>query len=144
VADRIGGLRTLLAGSVCQAAALTGFLLTQDELGLFAVSTAFGLGFAGLIPAYIVAIRETFSGRRGELAVPTLLFLSLIGMALGGWGAGRVYDYFGYYAPAFAMGVVSNLVHFAIIAALVAGDRRPSPGRALSVASTVYPQAKPL
>jgi len=130
VADRIGGLRTLLAGSVCQAAALTGFLLTQDELGLFAVSTAFGLGFAGLIPAYIVAIRELFPAREASWRVPTLLFLSLVGMALGGWGAGLVYDHFGYYAPAFALGVVSNLAHFALIATLVTVDRRPSPGRA--------------
>lgn len=129
VADRIGGLRTLLAGSICQAAALTGFLLTQDELGLFAVSTAFGLGFAGLIPAYIVAIRELFRAEEASWRVPTLLFLSLIGMAIGGWGAGVVYDYFGYYAPAFALGVVSNLAHFAIIAILVTVDRRSHAGR---------------
>ncbi|MGH7029887.1 MAG: MFS transporter, partial [Stellaceae bacterium] len=38
VADRIGGLRTVLAGSACQVAAMTGFLLTQNEAGLFTVA----------------------------------------------------------------------------------------------------------
>jgi MFS family permease len=56
LADRIGGLRTILAGSICQAVAISLFLTTQDEAGLFAISAAFGLGFAGIIPAYSVAI----------------------------------------------------------------------------------------
>src|SRR5205823_1025524 len=60
VTDRIGGLRAVLAGSVCQITAMTGFLLTQDEAGLFAVAAIFGLGFSGIIPAYVVAIRELF------------------------------------------------------------------------------------
>ncbi len=127
VADRIGGLRTLLAGSACQAAAMTGFLLTQDELGLFTVSTAFGLGFAGIIPAYIVAIRELFPGSEASWRVPTLLFTSLVGMALGGWGAGVLYDWFGYYAPAFALGVAANTLHFAVIGGLLLAEReRPA------------------
>ena len=60
VADRVGGLRTVLAGSVCQIAAMTGFLLTQDEAGLFAVAVLFGLGFSGIVPAYVLAVRELF------------------------------------------------------------------------------------
>ena len=60
VSDRIGGLRTLLIGSAAQAVAMTGFLLTQDEAGLFAVAAAFGLGFSGLIPAYVLTVRELF------------------------------------------------------------------------------------
>jgi MFS family permease len=60
VADRFGGLRAVLAGSACQLTAMTGFLLTQDEAGLIAVAAAFGLGFAGIVPAYVVAIRDLF------------------------------------------------------------------------------------
>ena len=68
VADRYGGLRAILAGSTCQAAAMIGFLLTQNEAGLFVVSAGFGLGFSGIIPAYVIAIRELFrrAKRRGE------------------------------------------------------------------------------
>src|SRR5436309_2643292 len=50
VADRIGGLRTIFAGSVCQLAAMVGFLATESEAGLFTVSAVFGLGFSGIIP----------------------------------------------------------------------------------------------
>jgi MFS family permease len=120
VADRIGGLRTLLIGSACQAIAIAGFLITQDELGLFAVSAAFGLGFAGIIPAYIVTIRDLFPAAEASWRVPTLLFCSLLGMAFGGWFAGVLYDRFGYYAPAFALGGASNLVQVAVVGVLVA------------------------
>ena len=79
VADRISGLRTILAASACQAAAMSGFLLTQDEIGLFTVSAAFGLGFSGIIPAYVLAVRELFPAREAGWRVPTLLFLSMAG-----------------------------------------------------------------
>ena len=60
ISDRIGGLATVLIGSVWQAASMTAFLLTQNEVGLFTVAAAFGLGFSGIIPAYILAVRELF------------------------------------------------------------------------------------
>jgi hypothetical protein len=59
-ADRYGGLKTVLAGSVCQAVSIGAFLLTQNEAGLFAVAAAYGFGFSGIIPAYVVAIRDLF------------------------------------------------------------------------------------
>ena len=119
LSDRIGGLRTLLVSSAAQAAGMTGFLLTQDEVGLFAVSAAFGLGFAGLIPAYVLTIRQLFPASEASWRIPTLLLFSGIGMGTGGWLAGLLYDYFGFYTPAFAAGVASNLLNFALIAALV-------------------------
>lgn len=123
VSDRIGGMRTLLVSSACQAVAMTGFLLTQDEIGLFAVSAIFGLGFAGLIPAYVLAIRQLFPAAEASWRIPTLLLLSGTGMGTGGWLAGVIYDHFGYYAPAFATGVLANLLNFALIAALVARQK---------------------
>jgi MFS family permease len=123
LSDRIGGLRTLLVSSAAQAAGMTGFLLTQDEVGLFAVSAAFGLGFAGLIPAYVLTIRQLFPASEASWRIPTLLLFSGIGMGTGGWLAGSLYDYFGFYAPAFATGVASNLLNFALVAALVLRQR---------------------
>ena len=58
--DHAGGRMTLAVGSACQAGALAAFLLTRDEIGLFAVSAVFGLGFAGLVPAYVLVLREFF------------------------------------------------------------------------------------
>src|SRR5262249_11326835 len=70
--DRIGGLHAVLAGSACQAIALSLFLATQDEVGLFAVATAFGLGFAGIVPAYVLAIRELFPAAEAGWRVPVM------------------------------------------------------------------------
>jgi MFS family permease len=119
ISDRIGGLLTLLISSVLQAAGMAGFLLTQDEAGLFAVAGAFGIGFSALIPAYVLAIREYFPAREASWRVPALLLLSGSGMATGTWLAGIIYDHYGYYAPAFAAGVGFNLLNLAFIATLV-------------------------
>jgi MFS family permease len=119
LSDRIGGLPTLVLGSLAQAAAVVGFIFTQDEAGLFAVAAVFGLGFAGLIPAYILAARQLFPASEASWRVPTLLLTGMSGMAAGSWLAGVIYDYAGFYAPAFATGLAFNIANFAIIAGLV-------------------------
>ena len=119
LADRIGGLRTVLAGSVCQAVAISAFLLTQDERGLFVIAAAFGLGFSGIIPSYAVAIRDLFPSSEASWRIPAVLFTGMSGMAVGSWFGGVLYDHFGGYAPAFATGVLFNVVNLAIVGFLV-------------------------
>ena len=123
LADRIGGLRAVMAGSACQAVAIGAFLLTQNELGLFAVAAAFGLGFSGIIPSYVVAIRELFPSSEASWRVPTFFFLGMSGMAFGSWLAGELYDRFGFYAPAFGLGVFFNIANLVVIGFLVARQR---------------------
>jgi MFS family permease len=123
ISDRIGGLATVLIGSAWQAASMTAFLFTQNEAGLFTVAAAFGLGFSGIIPAYVLALRELFPASEASWRIPTLLLFSGCGMALGGWLAGLLYDHFGYYAPAFAMGIGANILNLIVIGTLV-GRRR--------------------
>jgi MFS family permease len=123
ISDRIGGLATVLIGSAWQAAAMTGFLLTQNEAGLFTVAAAFGLGFSGIIPAYVLTVRELFPPSEASWRIPTLLLFSGFGMAAGGWIAGLLYDHFGYYAPAFAAGVGANCLNLLVIGTLVARGR---------------------
>ncbi len=126
ISDRIGGLATVLIGSLWQCAAMIAFLLTQNEAGLFMVAGAFGLGFSGIIPAYVLALREMFPPPEAYWRIPTLLLFSGTGMALGGWLAGIMYDHFGYYAPAFAAGIGSNILNFLIIGTLVMRGRMRS------------------
>ena len=123
-ADRIGGLGAVLAGSACQAAAIAAFAMTRDEAGLFAVSAAYGLGFSGIIPAYIVAIRDIFPSVEASWRIPILLFTGMSGMAFGGWFAGALYDHFGFYAPAFAAGALFNVANLAVIGFLVTRQAR--------------------
>src|SRR6266403_1819678 len=119
ISDRIGGLATVLIGSAWQAASMTALLLTQNEAGLFTVAAAFGLGFSGIIPAYVLAVRELFPASEASWRIPTLLLFSGGGMAAGGWLAGAIYDFAGFYAAAFATGIAINLVHIVIIGSLV-------------------------
>jgi MFS family permease len=123
IADRIGALFTALTSSILQAAAMTAFIYTTGELGLFTVSLVFGIGFSALIPAYVLLIRELFPVSEAHWRVPTLLFMSGTGMATGGWLAGYLYDQFGYYGPAFAVGVLFNLVNLAVLTLLALRQR---------------------
>jgi MFS family permease len=118
IADRIGALPTLLISSLLQGLAMTGFVVTQDEAGLYAVSAAFGIGFSALSPAYVLAGREYFPAREASWRVPVVRLLSGSGMATGTWLAGALYDHFGFYAPAFAAGVGFNILNFIVIATL--------------------------
>ena len=123
VSDRIGGLRTVLAASFCQVVSLAALALTQDEVGLFIVSAVFGFGFSGIIPAYVLAVRELFPAAEASWRVPMVLLMSGSGMAAGGWLAGVIYDHFGFYAPAFATGIGFNLANLALVATLVMRQR---------------------
>ena len=116
----------LAAYSSSPALAIAAFTVTQSEAGLFAVSAAYGLGFSGIIPAYIVAIRELFPSSEASWRVPTLLFTGMSGMAFGGWFAGALYDHFGFYAPAFAVGALFNLANLLVIGFLVTRQARQS------------------
>jgi MFS family permease len=134
ISDRVGGLMTLVVGSLAQATGMLGFLLTQDEAGLFAVAAAFGLGFSGLVPAYVLTIRQLFPAREAGWRIPALLLTAMSGMATGSWIAGVIYDRAGFYAPAFATGIAANLVHLCLVTGLVLQSRRmaerPALGRA--------------
>ena len=123
ISDRIGGLSTVFVGSLWQICAMIAFLLTQDEIGLFTVSAAFGLGFSGIIPAYVLALRELYPASQAAWRIPTMLLFTGIGMALGGWLAGALYDYFGSYVPAFATGVGANALNLLLIGSLLARQR---------------------
>jgi MFS family permease len=123
ISDRIGGLATIFVGSLWQICAMAAFLMTQDERGLFTVSAAFGLGFSGIIPAYVLALRELYPASQAAWRIPTLLLFTGIGMALGGWIAGAIYDYFGSYVPAFATGVGANALNLILIGTLLARRR---------------------
>jgi MFS family permease len=119
LSDRVGGLRTILYGSIAQAVAMSGFVVTQDEIGLFTVSAAFGLGYAGLIPAYILTARAVFPVAEAAWRVPIMMFGGLLGMAGGGWVAGLLYDVFGAYGPSFLAGVAFNLLNILVILPMV-------------------------
>lgn len=124
LSDKIGGLWTIFLGSVAQVAGMLGFLATQDEAGLFFVSAAYGLGFGGIIPAYVMAVRALFPAAEVSWRVPLMFFASLGGMAGGAWLAGAIYDRVGFYAAAWWVGIAFNLVQLAIMGFLLTRQHR--------------------
>ena len=123
LSDRMGGVLTAFCSSILQCLAMSGFLFAQDPVGLFAVSTAFGLGFSALIPAYVLTIRELYPMSEAHWRVPAVLLLTGSGMGTGGWLAGYLYDIYGYYTPAFATGVAFNIANIAILFMLLVRQR---------------------
>ena len=134
-ADRHGGLATVAAGSAAQAAAIAAFLLTTNEAGLFAVSAAFGLGFAGIIPGYVLAVRDLFPSAEAAWRVPLVLFTAMGGMAFGSWFAGALFDHFGFYAPAFGAGVLFNLANLTVVGFLLTRQGRAGGRAAVALAA---------
>ncbi|WP_372622468.1 MFS transporter [Falsiroseomonas sp.] len=119
IADRIGGLSTVLLGSVLQMFALSLFLFFDGLTSLYLLSALFGLVQGGIIPSYAVTLREHFPAKEVGTRVGIVLFATLIGMALGGWLSGLVFDLTGSYLAAFLNGIAWNAANVAIIATLL-------------------------
>jgi MFS family permease len=126
MSDRIGGLKTILVGSTAQAVFLACYLFVDNLYALYAVSAAFGIGFGGIIPSYVLTVRDLFPASEAGWRIGTVLLFGLLGMALGAWIGGALYDWFAYYKPAFAVGVAFNVANLALIGGLLArGTSRP-------------------
>jgi MFS family permease len=114
VSDRIGGLRTLLIGSSLQCFALLLFLPFDGLASLYVISALFGLFQGGIVPSYTMIIREFFSPKEAGSRIGIVVTATLVGMALGGWLSGKIFDLTGSYAAAFLNGVGWNVVNIAI------------------------------
>jgi predicted MFS family arabinose efflux permease len=119
ISDRIGGLRTLLLGSVLQGAALLLFLPFDGLLSLYVVSALFGLFQGGIIPSYALVVRKLFKPAQIAGRLSWVVSATLLGMALGGWLSGVIYDLTGSYQAAFINGIVWNLVNGLIVGTLL-------------------------
>ncbi len=114
ICDHIGGLRTLLLGSGLQGLALLLFLPFDGLGSLFVISALFGLFQGGIVPSYAIIVREHFSPAEAGARVGTVLMFTLLGMALGGWVSGKLFDLTGSYQAAFVNGIVWNLLNLTI------------------------------
>ena len=115
LADRIGGLATLLIGSALQGVALFLYLMFSGLTSLYVISALFGLFQGGIIPMYAVVIREYFSPREVGTRVGIVLMATLFGMAFGGWVSGWIFDHTGSYQAAFLNGLLWNFLNLSII-----------------------------
>jgi MFS family permease len=114
VADKIGGLGTLLIGSTMQALALAFYVPFNGLTSLYLVSALFGLAQGGIVPSYALIVRDNFPASQAGTRISLVLTATVLGMALGGWLSGEIYDATGSYAWAFLHGIGWNLLNLSI------------------------------
>ena len=127
IADRLGGVRTVLIGSVLQCLALMLYLPWDGMASLYLVSAIFGLSQGGIVPSYAVVVREFLPAREAGRRVGFVLMLTILGMALGGWMSGWIYDLSGSYRLAFLNGIAWNGLNIAIMVLLLIRSRPRAP-----------------
>jgi MFS family permease len=114
IADRVGGLATLLLGSTLQGVALLLYLFFDGLASLYVISALFGLFQGGIVPSYAIIVREYFPPREAGTRIGLVIMATLFGMALGGWMSGAIFDFAGSYRAAFANGLAWNLLNVTI------------------------------
>jgi len=124
IADRIGGVRTLLLGSALQGVALLLYVIFDGLFSLYVISALFGLFQGGIVPMYAIIVREYFSPKQAGTRVGLVIMATLLGMALGGWMSGAIFDLTGSYQAAFLNGIGWNLVNVTIMTWLLLRSRR--------------------
>ncbi len=130
LADMIGGVRTLLIGSVLQGLALLLYLPFDGQASLYAVSLVFGLSQGGIVPSYAIIVREYLPAREAGRRIGFVIMATILGMALGGWMSGWIFDVTGSYRMAFLNGIAFNLLNIAVIGLILWRTKGPRPGAA--------------
>jgi MFS family permease len=132
VADRLGGVRTLLIGSALQCVALFLYLPAGGMVSLYIVSTVFGLSQGGIVPSYALVVREYMPSAEAGRRVGFVIMMTILGMALGGWLSGWIFDVTGGYRMAFINGIAFNFLNIGImlLVLLRTRPRRPAPAAA--------------
>lgn len=124
VADRLGGVMTLLIGSSLQCIALFFYLPFDGMVSLYVISLIFGLSQGGIVPSYALIVREYLPARDAGRLVGFVIMTTILGMALGGWMSGWIYDQTGSYQMAFLNGIGWNFLNIAIIGTILFTTRR--------------------
>jgi MFS family permease len=124
LADRIGGIRTLLIGSMAQGLALLFYLFFDGLTSLYVISAMFGLFQGGIVPSYAIIVREAMPAREAATRVGIVIMASVVGMSLGGWVSGVIFDSTGSYAAAFLNGLAWNALNVTIMVALLIRSRQ--------------------
>jgi len=126
LADRIGGIRTLLVGSIAQASALLLYVFFDGLASLYVISALFGLFQGGIVPSYAIIVREAMPAAEAATRLGIVIFASVLGMSFGGWVSGVIFDATGSYTAAFINGVGWNALNISIMVGLLLRARANS------------------
>ncbi|WP_173931590.1 MFS transporter [Chelativorans sp. Marseille-P2723] len=124
LADHIGGVRTLLIGSVLQGLSLLLYIPFNGLTSLYIVSLVFGLAQGGIVPCYAIIIREYLPAHEAGQRVGIIIMATIVGMAVGGWMSGWIYDLTGSYRAAFINGIAWNILNVTVMLTILLRSRR--------------------
>jgi MFS family permease len=134
IADRIGGAGTLIIGSLLQCLALLFYIPFDGLVSLYVVSAVFGLSQGGIVPSYALIIRDYFPAREAGFRISLVMTATVLGMALGGWMSGKIFDLTGSYQAAFLNGILWNLLNLGIAIWLIWNRTQRLSGKSFSAA----------
>jgi MFS family permease len=124
LADKIGGIRTLLIGAIAQGSALLMYLFFDGLTSLYIISAMFGLFQGGIVPSYAIIVREAMPASEAATRIGIVLFASVFGMSFGGWVSGVIFDASGSYGAAFLNGLAWNALNISIMVGLLLRARQ--------------------
>ena len=124
LADALGGVPTLLIGSALQCLALFLYLPFDGLVSLYVVSLVFGLAQGGIVPSYAIVVREYMAPSEAGTRVGFVIMATIVGMALGGWMSGWIFDQTGSYRLAFLNGIAWNMMNILIMLTILVRTRR--------------------
>jgi MFS family permease len=117
LADRVGAKRVLVGGLLVQALCIATYLAVFRLGEFYALSVVFGLAYGGVMPLYAVLVREFFGAKIMGTVFGAVSAFASLGMALGPWAGGLVYDtthaYTWLHAGSFAIGLAAVAVALA-------------------------------
>ena len=122
--DRLGGLKTLFLGVLGQGIVLFAYLGVENLIGLYIVSILFGFAFGGVIPSYTIVVRDLYPASEIGWRIGVVYMFGTLGMAIGGWLGGAIFDALSVYRPAFVVGLVFNAANLSIVGWLVLRQNR--------------------
>jgi MFS family permease len=132
LADKLGGVLTLLIGSSLQMIALFLYLPASGLVSLYVVSLIFGLSQGGIVPSYAIIVREYLPPKEAGAKVGFVIMATIVGMALGGWMSGWIYDLTGSYQLAFINGIAFNALNVGVMLLILVRSRPRAPGQAIA------------
>jgi MFS family permease len=116
LADRFGAKRTLIVGLALQAVMVSLYLLARDAGSFYGLALFFGATYGGVMPLYALLTRDYFGDKVMGTAYGGVFLISTLGMGLGSFAGGWLYDQFGSYVWMFVtsatIGVMAGLLAF--------------------------------
>ena len=117
LADRIGALRAYMTASLGQTVLAMAFPFAVGPAEIYALAIAFGLFFSGVMSTFLICLRMMLPPAVMARAMSTALAFAWVGMGVGGWQGGVLFDATGDYFLSFAIAGLCGMTNLTVLGA---------------------------